>query len=351
MRKDFVRMMLTYCVVLIIPIIIIGIITITGLFAKLANDTRELNLKIIQESKKRLDNQAMIMLSSLHQLDNNDLIREFLSKEYTDAGVMAVDAWRIREELLKYQNVPSFFSQLCLYSENNGIIVDFYTNHTVGEFYDRYLSGGDYDYEKFSGAFKDGGNNFFISSYTEDGSDLTVMYFQRINRVNRQNFGYIIAIINQEAVWEVIESKKVSENMRFTAFDRNGYHVFNDGFKFEIADEEIIHKGRIFNYEGKTFVYEKSDTLNINYVYMIDNNEITGNVRMIGILFCCIVLLAIIIGVALTFIQTRRVNKYINSIQGENTSLSKNLNVQIENVRQQILHNILHGVYIESPEV
>lgn len=344
-QNQFVKLLWTYIIIMMVPVIILGALTIEFLFVRLAKETEELNTSILEQTKRIVDADISNMLTLYYQTTNNKEIYDFLTTAYTDKGIRAYEARQVAEALAANQINDGVFKSVGVYGKKNQMVVDKNTAYTPQEYYDKYLLGSGYSYKKILERLNDdNGQPFFISTRVaeEQGGRNALAYFQILNRADKQSSGMFVAIMDTDLVIESLRAAGAEKKFQFAILGSDGNVLLKTNHFSEMVDlNSISGKRGTFSSNGQTVLHMTSDVSGLQYVYVFPRGGLQGSVGDIATVFALLLFLTVVVSLILAGMNIKRIGKPIYAIIMENKNLS-------ENLQTRALSNLLYNVPVEK---
>lgn len=346
-NKSFIKLLWSYVIVIIIPVIVLGILTVGVLFSQLAEDTKNLNISILEQSKNIVDTDMSSVHTLFYQVMKNERINDFSANQYNEVSIKSYEAWRVVNEISLIQANNRMFESVGIYIKKNNIVLDKSTAHTLQEYYNKYLNGSSYDYEQFEEMINSEKSYPFFwatQAYKNDTLRDKLICFQILDRVDKAESGMFIAIIDSNAIISKIKSVGADNNFCFAVIDNEGNVLLKtDNSYYDIDINRMYHRSGEYKNNHNSVFYRSSEVVDLKYIYFFPKSGLKGNVGYVTWIFLLLFFIAIAISIVLAVINTKRINKPILAMFDENRNLT-------ENLREQVLADLLHNVQTDETE-
>lgn len=142
MKKDsktFIKLFGSYILIIIIPVTILGFLTLGILFNNLANDTKKLNNNILEQCGNILDSELEKMLTLSYRIERNTVLSAFAAEWATGDMVETYDIWKAAAELGNVETSTSLCKEIAIYFKNKQMIVTKETVYSPQEYYEKFF--------------------------------------------------------------------------------------------------------------------------------------------------------------------------------------------------------------------
>lgn len=347
--QSFKKKFWLYVIAIISPIIIIGCVAAIILFEKLAIDTEKLNLRVVHQMESFIENQLMDMVVLSQRVGNNSVISEYLNNN-SEYNFTNIDVIKISGELSGYLK-ENDFKKFGIYFQKSNILVDNVSRYSFDEYYEKYLSNSKYDYDFWSGKFKDGDIRTFFaeSSYIDENQNEkeTLIICGPVRFFPKGRVAMFVAQVEQAWIESMILDQETSGIEGFAVLDDNKTPVFAAGnFEEKILEKLSLSDLRSNKYQnGKyTLLIHKSNNFNLNYISVYSVNGMTGNVRSVLFSFLLILFIGFLICMLLAKNVEFKFRKPVEKAIAENYNLNKVLDAQIEFEQERVLKDMLYNM-------
>ena len=339
--KTFIKILWSYILVIIIPVTILGLVTIGLLFNNLANDTETLNINILEQFRSMVDGEMEKILTLSYQAEKNDKIVSFATQSDSDDNMKQYNILNIITELHLYQTNNSICESVGIYVKDREVIITDTSMYSPEEYYESFLRGSGYSCEQWFHEVNNGGiKHFFIQGGETEEEDESVMYCRALAIKGSIKDVVFLACINKSKILSALELTGMQEKIEFAMVDRNGKVIL----KSENFDTSLMGK------ESDDIVYRDSAVMDFQYVYQLPRSGLTGNVQYVIILFVALLALTVLISFGLASWHTGKMRRLILAAFDESRGLEADLNKQKKITKEQTLLNLLYNVQVSEPE-
>ena len=338
--KKVIRLMVSYSMIMIIPVIIVSIIVVSFFFAKIQEDTRNLNINVLKQVNSGVDTALKRAIAASYQLVETDSIIDLLNYKYEDNAARNVLLWKIKKNMSTYCIEGDIIVNVAIYSNINDVFVDMSTVYSIDEYYSHFLTSSEISSEQFYSMMTDNlSTPAFIS--TAD----SILYCSRLKSSNNKTRGVYIATLSKQGIIAEFKEAVLDSQIGFALVDSSGNLLLESENLNNKLYEKIINDEYGISNHGSDSVlkYHSAEIRNLDYAYTFPENNLSGNVRKM--LWIFLMLLFASVGVSGVFAKKRMksMKNIITYIFDENVALENNLEKQIEKSKEQLLFNLLHG--------
>lgn len=347
-EKKFTKRFWSYLMVITIPVVLVGIVTVGFFFSKLAADTRLLNESILDQTQNMLDETMHNMLTIAYQVQNNSDVRNFI--QYNDAAVGDTFAYYQMRETLNRTNSSSALYSVGLYLPRSGEILDQHSRYTVEEYYSEYLHSSGHDLTWWQTMFRQGFERPFFAAiqFAEKekiGGRGGILYCQPMDFANKSGGGTYIAILDSHVLLEALRTAGINEEKSLAVVNRDGTVVLQtEPGDLAIDPAGLWGRNGQIKSSGDMVFYRTSQQAELQYICVFHGNGLTGNVHRIACLFVLLLAAGLVISALLAKFGMQWLQKPVLSVFHENRLLSESLSQQTENASRQLLVNLLFNV-------
>lgn len=346
-EKNFIKRFWSYLMVITIPVILVGIVTVGFFFGKLAADTRLFNEGILDQTQNMLDETMRNMLTVAYQLQNNGDIRNFI--QHHDAPPDTFAYYKMRETLNRSNGSSALYS-VGIYLPKTGEILDQHSLYTVEEYYYEYLHTSGHDLAWWQSMFQQGIERpFFSAIQLEEGKNWGegggILYCQPMDFANKSGGGAYIAILDNAVLLDALRTAGIYEEKSMAVVNRDGTVVLQtERFPWTIAPARLQGGSGEFKSGRDVVFYRASQQAELQYVCVFHGSGLAGNVYHVASLFVLLLAAALVVSALFARFGMRWLQKPVWSVFYENRQLSESLSRQMENASRQLLVNSLLNV-------
>jgi len=352
-KNAFVKLFWSYIIIIIVPVIVIGIVTISVLFSRLAADTKKLNIGALEQSKRIIDTHLKSVITVLYQLNQSERIAQMTADMHADSNAGAYDLWRITNEIKVYLANNSIVENVGIYLRNKDIVIDKNSAYTLEEYYEKFLNISSYSYEVwFEKMSRQSGRPFFVTgkSVLDENENISIFCWE-LDIANKTKGGMFIAIINRNMILEILDNLEIASDWDFVAVENQGGIIAsteNFGKKLDLTK---LH-GRAGELKvGKDIiVYRSSEVMDFKYIFVFPLRGLAGNVWYITIIFLILLLLSVAASVYAANLNAKRIQKPILEVFDQNKILERDLLKQVDSAREEVLMNLLNNIKLNKTD-
>ena len=334
--NSFFKLFRKYAASILLPIALFFLITVFGLFRSVDTQTQNLNMKILMQVQSVIDNEIKNLTLLSYRLSKQDEIVEFAEYKEQDISDEILEIYQVSKSISAFNTPERLFSEIGIYSIRRNKFVDYTSAYTLEEFYNMRLSDSQKDFEIFkSNVCKSSVTGFFTG--TNDGE--TLIYCQPVSFSSYADDLLIIGVINKKAIADIINTCAFAEELYAGIITSDGRIMDLHGTIPETLDVEKISGSTTQYKEGKQSIhYSSSKALFGRYVYILNKEALSGNVKNVMAMFIWILLAAVAVMVYMSYKNSKQ-------MFSANNLLAENLYKEIENTKRQVLISILKNIY------
>ena len=339
-NRNFIRIFWSYTMVIILPVFILGFVTVGILFGNLADDTEKLNMSIIQQSADVMDGEISKTFASFYQMEEDEVVKESVRALMSGHSVGKYDLYDLSTKIALFRSDSSITKRIGYYVGDSDIVVSNVSIDKLRDFYDMSCVSCEYTFEEFKEKFDNGGiKSYFISGTDAEGNDVLIWY-------KGMNIGGNLTNATMFAVWgidDIIAGMNINMNkdIELAIIDADDKLLAcSEGFDVDYKDRDSIN--------GKDVIEVKSKVLDCRYIYKFADGGLAGNVKYIMFIFLLLTFVTMLICVALAFLHMKRMQKMMLGIFNESKGLEDSLTEQLENAKERILGNLLHNIKTDT---
>lgn len=336
---NFTKNFRSYIMIVIIPFIIVGFLTIEILFGSLANDTKRLNYDKIEQCASNLDNEINKMHAIFYQIESDYKINTVLSGYLYNKSIDKYDLYDMTKELniLRGQsdvvvNTGIFFTETKEIITNTSVC-------TLEDFYNVYINTEKYTLGMLEDLFNNGRKSNRYITYQNTADEKYIICYKKMNVMENLDDFIVFAVLNNNNLFSKINLDDEKIGFEFSIIDFDDNIIANsEGFDTNYKESSKIKEDEI--------EVIPSEAIGGNYVFYLTKGSMSGNVRQIMIIFTLLIILAILISILLAFFNWKKTKKIFMSVFNENAELEGNLAQHRESAKERILQNLLYDVQI-----
>lgn len=336
-------------IMLNIPVIVLGLITVGVLFKNVSRDIVRLNSDTTSYITKISDNFFEQIISTSCTLEASSVypdVSEFITQksEYTDS----MSYYRLRSTLNSvYRPRTELPLRLAaIYSTLSDTVVTASSAYSVQSFYEIYMAGSGMSYEEVLGTLDAASARvFFISSTsfdTDTGNTVDTLVLCRKIYPYSKNSGFFFAIIDMP---EFIQQTKIiakDSSIKFAIVSDENSVLYQDrDFDSDSIQNKLRNTDGVFTVKGNTFIYHTSSSTNTKYIYEFNGRGLSGNLPQIICIFILLELLTIAFSLFYGGRRATRLDKSFADLSQSNRQLNKYLRENRLYLNRQIISNII----------
>jgi len=345
-NKSVAQLLITYTVILLTPVIVVGILMVFHYLHKLEKNFELLNTKTIEAANTQLDKLTANALAIDYQLTLNGTANAFLSRKF-ESVVERVNALSaLRENLQNAMINQEGIAATAIYSRVNDIIIGHDTVYGFPEFHAQYFRDSDIspeDLAKLVNEVKATPVWFATNQY------LIYCSGMQVSTYSGSADGLFFAVIQKKSLTDIwTEALETSEASCALVYKEEVSLLQTPDFPWEQYEEFCSFPAKSGRYMIKCCASGSVGTF--SYIYIIDHDYFGGNVAPMIRNYIAATLLLILISFLLARREAKTIRHMYSEVLEQNMSLGDQLNAQVEELNRQILHNALQGYDILTPD-
>ena len=349
MKKDsktFIKLFGSYILIIIIPVMILGFLTLGILFNNLANDTKKLNNNILEQCGNILDSELEKMLTLSYRIEKNEALSAFAASWAQAEQVETYDVWKAAQELGNVETSTSLCREIAIYFKNKQMIITNETVYSPQEYYEKFFSGSAYSFEQWQEAIdRSGKENYFLSTVinTEYETEAAIIYCRNLTYNNQFDDCIFFSRINTSDMIAKIAFAG-TQNIELGIVDKNGKLILQSaGFEAELLANAKKNSNNM--------VEKRSNMMNLKYVYQLPGTGLHGNVYRAMLTFLLLLALTIFISFALASVHSRRMQRVMLNMFDEIDDLKGDFARQFKIAKEKTLLNLMHNAPVDEAEL
>lgn len=390
MNSIFLGFMISYIIVLIVPIILIGTLVVSQVDSVLEYEIRSSTLNVLHQASQNIDTRISELNEISYQISSNKNLRVLLANndlhKYDKYSTMT----EFNKEFATVTSINKFISQAYVYLKNDDIFLtpsSTYSPKMVYEMFGQQSITINSWINKIS-EFHNGD----IWPSMEVGAETAIKYnvltyVRTIPIGTNMNEATLVIFINEDKIKSLFETNSLNFKGNYYIVDDDNNIIFstdkkNDVLTSPILKEEGVNSFLTYKIDGKRFIgiSVPSKLHQWKYISLIPYDAFMSKVYLIRNTIIVIIVLCLLIGFALSFYLSIRNYKPIRSIINsilrvnknqlhpvktdyntiigkiqetfeKNKDLETQMKNQIPNIRLNFIIKLLSGKYKEQKEV
>ena len=344
-KKSVAQLLIKYTVILLVPVIVVGLLTVFLYLNKLEKNFEALNTQTIEAANIRMD---MVLESAPaidYQLTLDADVTAFLTTRFKNVQDRVNTLSSIRSTLEQAKVDRDGVAALVLYSRINDVFIGHNTVYDRSYFYETYLSKSGYTQDTLFHTL-DTLKAKPIWLTTND----YLIYCSPIRTVaySGYNDSLLFVMIQKSTMLNVW--KEVFGNLEIDcALLYNGEDILlqTPDFSQELY-KTTANSSRQLDYLAKQ--YNSHAVGNFKYLFIVDCDHFSGDVAPMVRSIAIVTLLLFAISFFLARKEAKAIRKLYTEVLDQAASLGDQLNSQVEELNRQRLRNALRGYDYIPPE-
>ena len=340
-KKSFGHLLITYTVILLLPVMVMGVLLIFSYMKKLEKDFEALNTKTVEAATARTDLLMEDVLAVDYQLSLDVNVHDFLTRKLTDKGKRLLLLQDVRDTAAETLISRGGVVRVALYSQTYDIFVGNNAAFDWRGLMERYFARSGYTLQELTTILAEMG----VTPVWLDSGDYLI-YCSNILTSGYAEKGKLLAVVSKQAIldaWAEVFGSLEAE----CAIVYRGQEVLmkTDGFQEEIYRGD---SGSRSGYLIKEYPSEKMGSL--AYVYCVDREHFGGDIAQMLRSLGLVVLTLLLASTCLAWRKAKHIRTMYTEVLEENVTLEDQLNTQVEELNRQVLWNALRGIDHLTPE-
>ena len=293
-KQGFLRLLVSYILVLLIPVVI-GTVIYNNALLIIENNVREYNMLLLNQARDIMDNRLAEVDTLAMQISKNTKLKELLYFNKPIEGPDVIKILNISKDMLSYNISNSFISTFYLFLKNSEVILTPYTSYLRPQIVSgKFFKYGDLSYEEWNNKIYD---SFYykyflpVSPVSIDGNNYNMLtYIQSLPYENPYEVrGAFVAFIDKEQIRRLLSNMYVSDGGLVYIADKDGRIMIlfsnNADNDLQILNEISIkmNSSNKSNISGKdmTIFHTNSSYNDWTYIAAIPSNVIMREVSSV----------------------------------------------------------------------
>lgn len=343
-KKSFGHLIITYTVILLMPVIVVGLLMVFLYLGKLEKHFEELNTKTIEAANLRLDLSIQGALAVDYQMSIDEDVNTFLFRRFESKQERVTSLQRIRDNLQEALVNKEAIKDAVIYSYANDAYIGSGTLFSEDDFYTNFFSGCGYSREELRALLK---TVKTVPLWLE--TEECLVYCSGMRVASYKNGGLYFAFVEKQKlleIWHEMLGDLQTECALY--FRKENPLLYTEGFQPELYED---CRDDASPRSGLTAVQYKSRKVgNFTYVYMVDYEHLGGDVAQMVRSLGIVTALLLLVSLFLALRKARTIRDMYTEALEKTESLGDQLNAQVEQLNLQLLRNALRGYDPLPPE-
>ena len=343
-KKSFGHLLITYTVILLLPVMVMGVLLIFSYMKKLEKNFETLNTKTMEAAAVRMDLLMEDVLAVDYQLSLDADVHTLLTRQIDSNRERVLLLQTIRKTVIDCLVNRDGVMGAAIYSQTNELFIGNSAVYGWQGLMERYFAKSSYSVQEISKALAE-----VRTAPVWLTSEEYLVYCSRITTPGHEKEGRFLAAVQKGkllSAWaEVFGPSKVE-----CAIVYRGQEVIlkTEGFEEELY-RAAAHGSKP---EGGHLVreYPSEKMGSLTYVYMVDNEHFGGDIARMLRSMCLAILALLLISICLAWRKAKHIRDMYSEVLEENENLGDQLNLQVEKLNRQLLWNALRGIDHLTPE-
>lgn len=378
MNKNTVlgKIFLPYVLMVIVPMVLIGVFTVSYLFAQINNQIERLTVNLLDRSGDTVDAELRNINSIAYQASVNSKVLDFATTEYKTIGEKGFYADMVCSELSKSNMYINLFDNVSIYFSKNNCIVDMDMMYTPQDYFNTYFHQTNISFEYwFSGVANAAGIRFIPTlevSRSRDKSVSILTYIQPLFGGGDER-AVLVATISSDRLLSSFNKAFENDTGYFAAVDLSGNVVaYSRELPFTVTEEMADYRKSgdyYFSADGEKYMclVSKSNVVGLSYLYLMPQSEVLRDAISVRRSFSVMLFIVILFAAFIIFVNTKikftpiqnmanrvrnktgarelkslkTLDTFMGSVLDENEQLSDIIRQQKETIKNRFLSRLL----------
>lgn len=338
-NNNFTKNFRTYIMIVIIPIIVVGFLTVAILFSSLANDTKKLNYDKIEQHARTLDDEIYRMYSLFYQIESDYNINSLLDNYLYNKNIDRYNLYEITKELHNLRGENTVVINTGIIFKETREVVSNNSVCTLEDFYDLYINSENYTLSMLEKSLNNSKTRNSFITYENTYDKNYIICYKRMNVSENLDDFIVFAVLDNDNLISKTNLDDDKINFEFAILDYEDNIIAN-------SDNFDANYRKLPNIKEEEIKIIQSKALGGCYVFYLTKGSMSGNVGHIMLIFLILIILTILISIILAYFNWRKTKKIFLSVFNENMILEGDLAQQKESMKEKILQNLLYDVQI-----
>lgn len=333
-NRIFLGFMLSYIIVLIIPIVLIGTLIISQVNNVLENEIKSSTLYVLHQASNTIDTRVKELDEISYQVSNNRNLRTLLNEK----DIQSVDKYftisDFNRDFASISSINKFITSIYVYINKDDIFLTPSSSYSPEMVYRSYAQQSipmDLWLNKIK-AFHNGEIWPSVVVGSDTIKENKVLTYCRSIPVNtNQNQATVVAFINDDNIKSLFETESLEFEGSYYIVDNNKNIVFSTDKRNAVLSSPILNESGeesfiTYKVDGKSYIgiCIPSKIAQWKYVAIIPYNAFMSKVYVIRNIIFVVIFVCLILGLALSFYLSARNYKPIKSIFNSVFKANKN---------------------------
>lgn len=295
-HDEFFKSLRTYLFVSITPIVIIGIIVLFILSGYVTKRSQNLNQKIITQYSNYIDTEISLALKMSEHIQKNGIVNEFVMSKFDNKNDLNICIHKTINELSNYTNIDEVITDVAVYSSNNDIFVNAHSYYNREEYFDKHIQSNGVTYEEFENSLTYESRAYYYLGIDSNAKKNANIIFCRNIIFDDKTIGVVMFLLNRDALVSEIKNEQNISSIEFAAINKKHDIIFQTDNCSQDVISFAINTGKngFFAYKNNYVFTLQARKIVDSYVFYIDKSEYSGNVDILIIVFCVLLLLVVL---------------------------------------------------------
>lgn len=338
-NQSFIKLFWSYAMIIIIPVFILGFITINILFENLASDTEQLNMNIITQSADIADKEIGKTASMFHQIEHDEKIRNFVQSQLSGKNTNQYEMYDIMNELKMLKTDIAICQSAGIQINSKDLVITDRFASNQKDFYNINFNENSLSSEKLNEIFENVGLKNVYIPFSNTNDEEIIISCKVMNIEGSTGKANVFALISKDVLISKIMQNKIGNDFELAMFDSEGNILMStNGFEPDKRKD----------FKSDNIVEIKSKVFDGKYIFKMSNGGLEGNVGHITIIFMLLMLIMVGVSVYLAYLHMQKMKKIILGVFDESKGLEDSLSEQLESAKERILSNLLYSIRTEA---
>ncbi|MFD0961364.1 helix-turn-helix domain-containing protein [Paenibacillus chungangensis] len=317
-NKLFLKLYLSYAIMFIVPLAIVGVLVYGTVLATLEEETRDYGMATLQGTSEVMDMRIRELDDQAYQLSQNRNIASFMNNEMNEGPLKIWEMKEIVQDLSLYQVPNNLLDTSGVFFFKNNIVLTQNSSYETNYFY-RYISRyRDMPYEQWLEKLRSlKGRELWPSAVIDNENSVPrryITYLRSLPLERSEHLAVFFALIDEEMIWSLLGKSELAQNSYLGIVDSKGEMIISpkqEQSAPQISYEDVLkaEDGYYSFREGKeryTVMHASSDVVDWTYFFITPEKVLLNKISSVRAIFVAVMLICLLAGIALSYFLSKR---------------------------------------------
>ncbi len=374
-NKVIERIFLSYVLIVVIVLGIMGTFVTGYLFSQTNSQIEALTVNVLNRTSEAVDAELRGINSLAYQISVSSAVMDFATTQYTNRGEKSFYAKRVCGELGTSNMFISLFDNIGVFFTKNNCIVDFYTIYTPEEFFSEYFYQSNVSFDQWYNSILKSSKIRFIPAMeitrNTDNNISVLTYIQPLFGAGDEQ-AILIGMIRSDTLLKYFNTAFEETMGSFAVLDLDGRVVAATESMPDVDFESLLRQEEEYSEiktEGEKYisVVGKSKVLGLFYTYLMPKKQVLKDAYVVRRVFVVVFIFVFLLSIYVIFRNTKRkllpiqnmtnrirekfesanvdsldkLDMFMGNVLDENEQLNRVVYMQLEAVKKRFLSRLI----------